>query len=75
MNFWEAKTLMYEGKSIRRKGWRRGTSISVKDGDQCVTLTVRFEALGKKDATMEWQPYVDDFIENDWEVCELKAAA
>jgi hypothetical protein len=75
MNFWEAKTLMYEGKSIRRKAWRRGTSISVKDGDQCVTLTVHFEVLGKKDATMEWQPYVDDFIENDWELYELKTAA
>jgi hypothetical protein len=67
MNFEEAKVLMLSGKRVRRRAWRRGASISYKEGDQFITLTVHFEVLGKDDITKKWNPYVDDFIENDWE--------
>lgn len=69
MNFEEAKVLMFSGKRVRRKAWKRGVSISSKDGDRFVTLTVHFEVLDKDDIVKKWSPYVDDFIENDWEIC------
>ena len=69
MNFEEAKVLMFSGNRVRRKAWKRWVSISCKDGDRFVTLTVHFEVLDKDDIVKKWSPYVDDFIENDWEIC------
>jgi hypothetical protein len=69
MNFEEAKVLMLSGKRVRRRAWRRGASISYKEGDRFITLTVHFEVLDKDDITKKWNPYVEDFLENDWEIC------
>jgi|WetSurMetagenome_2_1015567.scaffolds.fasta_scaffold676534_2 hypothetical protein len=68
MNFEEAKILMFSGERIRRRAWRHGNSISCKDGDRFITLTIHFEDQSKEDIHKKWMPYVDDFIEVDWVV-------
>lgn len=68
MNFEAAKQLLLKEELIRRKAWRQGTYISIKEGDRFITLTVQFKALGKKAKHKRWEPYVQDFIQYDWEL-------
>ena len=68
MTFEEAWLLVTEGKRVRRRGWRPGITISCKDGDRFVTMTIHFKELDRGDIVKHWMPYGLDFCSNDWEV-------
>lgn len=68
MNFEGAVILLLEGKRIRRRGWRRGVSISYYKEDRFITMTVHFKVLDKDDIVRKWEPYMKDFLGDDWEV-------
>lgn len=67
MNFGEAIQSMKDGKRVRRKGWEKGTWITVDYIASCQT----YISLGRDnsfDGHKTWIPRPEDMLAEDWEI-------